>query len=81
MSDFVSRAFGGRRRVPPELTDRVPPGQYVEDGFPVLTVGPTPDVATSEWSLRVDGMVAQAQEWDCRTCTSGRARSGSPGCA
>ena len=42
MSDFVSRAFGGRRRVPPELTDRVPPGQYVEDGFPVLTAGPTP---------------------------------------
>jgi DMSO/TMAO reductase YedYZ molybdopterin-dependent catalytic subunit len=64
MSDFVSRAFGGRRRVPAELADRVPPGQYVEDGFPVLTAGPTPDVATSEWSFRVDGMVAEAQEWD-----------------
>ena len=64
MSDFVSRAFGGRRRVPAELADRVPPGQYVEDGFPVLTAGPTPDIATSEWSFRVDGMVAQPQEWD-----------------
>jgi DMSO/TMAO reductase YedYZ molybdopterin-dependent catalytic subunit len=64
MTDFVSRAFGGRRRVPAELADRVPPGQYVEDGFPVLTAGPTPDVATSEWSFRVDGMVAEAREWD-----------------
>lgn len=64
MSDFVSRAFGGRRRVPPELADRVPPGQYIEDGFPVLTAGPTPDVATSEWSFAVDGMVAEPQSWD-----------------
>ena len=63
MSDFVSRAFGGRRRVPDELADRVPPGQYVEDGFPVLTAGPTPDVATSEWSFRLDGMVAEPREW------------------
>ena len=63
MSDFVSRAFGGRRRVPDELADRVPPGQYVEHGFPVLTAGPTPEVATSEWSLRVDGMVAEPREW------------------
>jgi hypothetical protein len=38
---FVSRGFGGnRRRVPDELADRLPPGQYLERGFPVLTAGP-----------------------------------------
>jgi len=64
MSDFVSRGFSGRRRTPGELTDRLPPGQYAESGFPVLTAGPTPDVETTgEWSFRIDGMVAQEGEW------------------
>jgi DMSO/TMAO reductase YedYZ molybdopterin-dependent catalytic subunit len=63
MSAFISRGFTGRRRTPAELAARVPPGQYVEYGFPVLTAGPTPDIKTEDWSLRVDGMVAQPQEW------------------
>ena len=63
MSGFVSRGFGGKRRVPPELAARVPPGQYVEQDFPVLTAGPTPKVETAAWSLRIDGMVAAPREW------------------
>jgi DMSO/TMAO reductase YedYZ molybdopterin-dependent catalytic subunit len=63
MSDFLSRGFTGRRRVPPELAERVPPGQYVEHDFPVLTAGPTPRVDPDGWSFRVDGMVAEAQAW------------------
>ena len=63
MSGFISRAFGGRRRAPEELAERLPPGQYFEPGFPVLTAGPTPDVATQDWHLRVDGMVGKKQEW------------------
>jgi DMSO/TMAO reductase YedYZ molybdopterin-dependent catalytic subunit len=65
MSAFISRGFGGRRRAPEELADRMPPGQYYERGFPVLTAGPTPDVGTGsgEWSLRIDGMVAAETEW------------------
>ena len=60
---FISRGFGGRRRVPAELADRVPPGQYVEPGFPVLTAGPTPDIDPDDWGLRIDGMVASEREW------------------
>src|SRR5512145_404380 len=60
---FISRGFGGRRRVPEELADRVPPGQYVEPGFPVLTAGPTPDVAPEDWGLRIDGMVDPERGW------------------
>ncbi|HEY4279428.1 MAG TPA: sulfite oxidase-like oxidoreductase [Conexibacter sp.] len=63
MSDFVSRAFGGRRRPPEGLEARIPPGQYYEAGFPVLTAGPTPRVGTGEWSFTIDGMVGAARRW------------------
>ena len=65
VSGFISRGFGGKRRAPEELADRLPPGQYYERDFPVLTAGPTPDVGTGpgEWSLRIDGMVAEEREW------------------
>src|SRR5688572_17467011 len=61
MADFVSRGFGGRRRAPDDLAARLPPGQYLEHGFPVLTAGPTPEVGA--WSIRIDGMVGEPREW------------------
>jgi len=63
VSGFVSRGFSGRRRTPEDVAGRLPPGQYVESGFPVLTAGPTPDIAPKEWGLRIDGMVAEEAEW------------------
>jgi DMSO/TMAO reductase YedYZ molybdopterin-dependent catalytic subunit len=63
VSGFISRGFTRRRQVPEELADRVPPGQYVERGFPVLTAGPTPRVEEGNWRLRIDGMVENPREW------------------
>jgi DMSO/TMAO reductase YedYZ molybdopterin-dependent catalytic subunit len=63
MSRFVSRGFTGRRRTPQDLADRLPPGQYVESGYPVLTAGTTPDVSTETWRFRIDGMVSEPREW------------------
>jgi DMSO/TMAO reductase YedYZ molybdopterin-dependent catalytic subunit len=63
MSGFVSRGFTGRRRTPQELAARLPPGQYAESGFPVLTAGPTPRVAREDWRLKIDGMVREPREW------------------
>jgi DMSO/TMAO reductase YedYZ molybdopterin-dependent catalytic subunit len=61
---FVSRGFTRRRRTADALATRLPPGQYAEPGFPVLTAGPTPDIGTGdEWSFRIDGMVAEEGEW------------------
>ena len=40
----------------PEQSDRVPPGQYLAKGFPVLTYGETPQVTTDEWELRIWGL-------------------------
>jgi len=37
--------------------DRVPPGQYLAKGFPVLTYGETPQINAKEWEFRVWGLV------------------------
>jgi DMSO/TMAO reductase YedYZ molybdopterin-dependent catalytic subunit len=37
--------------------DRLPPGQYLTDRFPVLHVGDVPTYAPGEWNLTVDGLV------------------------
>jgi DMSO/TMAO reductase YedYZ molybdopterin-dependent catalytic subunit len=58
----VSRRFTGRRR-PVADPSRLPPGQYVESGFPVLSAGPTPHTPLEQWSFRIDGAVDHAVSW------------------
>ncbi len=43
----------------PEESKRVPPGQYLTNGFPIMTYGQTPDVTRKEWKLKVWGLVSQ----------------------
>jgi len=59
----TTRGFFGRRRAPDELADRLPPGQYYETGFPVLTAGPTPRIDAEGWSMTIDGEVAESRSW------------------
>ena len=62
---FVSRGFKGRRRedVP---SDRVPPGQYVTNDFPVLSAGPTPQTPPEDWTFTIaaNGDVLRRWTWD-----------------
>jgi DMSO/TMAO reductase YedYZ molybdopterin-dependent catalytic subunit len=58
----ISRGFTGRRR-PSADPSRLPPGQYVERGFPVLAAGPTPHTPLDEWSFQIDGAVEAAVSW------------------
>jgi DMSO/TMAO reductase YedYZ molybdopterin-dependent catalytic subunit len=37
--------------------DRLPPGQKLTEGFPVLDLGVQPEIPLSEWTLSVDGLV------------------------
>jgi len=37
--------------------DRIPPGQYVTDKWPVLTYGRTPSIEPAKWTLRIFGLV------------------------
>jgi DMSO/TMAO reductase YedYZ molybdopterin-dependent catalytic subunit len=41
----------------PSQSDRVPPGQYLAKGFPVLSYGETPQVSTDRWLFKVWGLV------------------------
>jgi DMSO/TMAO reductase YedYZ molybdopterin-dependent catalytic subunit len=58
----ISRGFHGRRR-PAVDSARLPPGQYVETGFPVLSAGPTPHTPLDQWSFRIDGQVDHSTSW------------------
>jgi DMSO/TMAO reductase YedYZ molybdopterin-dependent catalytic subunit len=46
--------------------DRLPPGQKLTSGFPVLDLGVQPEVALASWRLKVDGAVEKPVEltWD-----------------
>jgi len=60
---ITSRMLGerGRRQAEKLGVDpaRVPPGQYLTEKFPVLTVGPNPPYDLTTWDLRVFGEVEQ----------------------
>ncbi|MBC1239011.1 sulfite oxidase-like oxidoreductase [Nostoc sp. 2RC] len=43
-----------------ENNERVPPGQHLAKGFPVLTYGATPQVGIEEWEFRVWGLAKPA---------------------
>ena len=59
---FVSRGFHGRRQQS-TLNDRIPPGQYLERGFPVLSAGPTPHTPLAAWDFAIEGAVNQPKRW------------------
>ena len=60
----VNRGFGARRQQAGQ--GLIPPGQYLVDGFPVLTAGPTQDTALEDWDFTVvdeAGEVAARWTW------------------
>jgi DMSO/TMAO reductase YedYZ molybdopterin-dependent catalytic subunit len=56
----ISRGFHGRRRG----DERLPPGQYLERGFPVLSAGPTPRVQTSTWQFTITTETGEKRSWN-----------------
>jgi DMSO/TMAO reductase YedYZ molybdopterin-dependent catalytic subunit len=44
---------------PDEIEQRVPPGQYLTDKFPVLSYGPAPRFNPEKWDFRVLGLVEE----------------------
>ena len=59
---IVTRGFTRRRAA----DDRLPPGQYRERGFPVLSAGPTPHTPLDAWDFSVTGAVDRERRltWD-----------------
>ena len=62
---MLSRGFLGRK-LPPEIAERIPPGQYLEQGFPVLTAGPTFHVPLDQWkfTLKIGPRPVKTWTWD-----------------
>ena len=52
-SSPVSRGFRHLRRPSAGQEGRVPPGQYVTQGFPVLSAGPIPRTPWPEWTFSI----------------------------
>jgi DMSO/TMAO reductase YedYZ molybdopterin-dependent catalytic subunit len=61
---MVTRGFAGRHQSS-ELKDRIPPGQHVVDGFPVLSAGPTPRIPLEKWrfTLKVGPKPVMTWSW------------------
>jgi DMSO/TMAO reductase YedYZ molybdopterin-dependent catalytic subunit len=58
----VSRGFRGRRANDRDASP-LPPGQYLVDGFPVMSAGPTPHTPLEEWTLSIVGYVFTTKMW------------------
>jgi len=56
---IVTRGFRRRRAA----DDRLPPGQYLIDEFPVLSAGPTPHVPREAWTFTVRNENNDVREW------------------
>ena len=59
---FISRGFRGRRQQS-DQSARIPPGQYLERGFPVLSAGPTPHTPLASWDFTITGEVDEPKRW------------------
>ena len=55
----VTRGFERRR----SRDDRLPPGQYLERGFPVLSAGPTPLMRLDTWTFELRGSISEPRKW------------------
>lgn len=58
---MATRGFTGRGRYAGSA-GRLPPGQFVTEQFPVLSAGPTPQIALDTWrrTLDVKGQTVKA---------------------
>ena len=60
---MVTRGFFGRKRQ--ETARPLPPGQYLETGFPVLSAGPTPRTPLEQWTFSLEDSGGQKlASWD-----------------
>ena len=61
---MATRGFIGRRGGTDGTAERLPPGQFLESGFPVLSAGPTPRVRTEDWTFTLKDGVKPVKSWN-----------------
>lgn len=62
MVGIFTRGFRGRRPSP-DVSRRLPPGQYLTERFPVLSAGPTPHTSLNVWDFSVVGPDGKSNSW------------------
>jgi len=60
---MATRGFTGRRQAA-GTAERLPPGQALTAGFPVLSAGPTPHVRAEEWTFTLKVGPRPVFRWD-----------------
>lgn len=60
---MATRGFSGRARADAATANRLPPGQFLEQGFPVLSAGPTPRVRTEDWTFTLKVGIRPVKRW------------------
>ena len=66
---FVSRGFRGKRR-DSAAGNRLPPGQYLVNDWPVLSAGPTPRIDLDKWTFNIEGEIDQPKTWTWKEFTA-----------
>ncbi|MEO3764180.1 sulfite oxidase-like oxidoreductase [Streptomyces sp. B8F3] len=61
---------GFRGRGGHAFTERLPPGQYPTESFPVLSAGPTPHVSQDRWSFTVTDEAGGSMSWTWEEMTA-----------
>jgi DMSO/TMAO reductase YedYZ molybdopterin-dependent catalytic subunit len=61
---MATRGFLGRRSGSDGTAERLPPGQFLESGFPVLSAGPTPRIKTEDWSFTLKNGIRPVKSWN-----------------
>ncbi|MEX2238216.1 MAG: sulfite oxidase-like oxidoreductase [Dehalococcoidia bacterium] len=63
---MVFDLFSRQKQQREEFGDRLPPGQKLVEGWPVLSYGATPRIKLEDWRLRIGGLVEAPVEltWD-----------------
>lgn len=61
---MATRGFTGRRSGSEAAAERLPPGQFLESGFPVLSAGPTPRIKTEDWSFTLKNGIRPVKSWN-----------------
>jgi len=64
---LISPGFSGRRGT---ADGKLPPGQYLTAGFPVLSAGPTPQVPLEKWELTIEEGNDRLRRWDWKSFRS-----------
>ena len=59
---MVTRGFGGRQP-PRDVANRLPPGQFVTEDFPVLSAGPNPRISMDDWKFTLKVRAKPVAEW------------------